>query len=219
MLPNSANFGPGHNSLTVHSASVNVRLVHDYQSPSVAYTKISNSGAVLPDTAVLGTGPNDWTCTKDNKTGLIWEVKTTDGKLRDMGNKYTNYSGDNSSTNADGFISEVNKQSLCGGANWRLPTKQELMTLVNCSDGKYNVDRSCVNYENVIQPTINTTYFPNTLSYMFWSSSSDANLQNYKWFIYFGGGTMNNSNTSGTYYLRLVRDSGSPGNTFVLTSL
>lgn len=222
LLPNSANFGPGNNSLTVHSASVNVRLVHDYQSPSVAYTKISNSGAVLPDSSTLGLGANDWACTKDNRTGLIWEVKTKDSGLRDMGNKYTNFSGDNSSTNADGFTSEVNKQTLCGGANWRLPTKQELMTLVNCSDGKYNVDRSCVNYENVTQPTINTTYFPNTLSYMFWTSSSESNLQNYKWFVYFGYGNISNSNTSGTYHLRLVRDSGSittPGNTFVLTSL
>ena len=196
-----------------------VRLVHDNKP---TYTKISNTGATLPNSAVLGNASNDWACTKDNRTGLIWEVKTKDGGLRDMDNKYTNYPGDNSSTNADGFASEVNKQTLCGVANWRLPTKQELMALVNCSDGKYNVDRSCVNYENLSQPTINTTYFPNTKSYMFWTSSLDANLQNYKWFIYFGYGNISNSNTSGTYNLRLVHDSGSittPGNTFVLTSL
>ena len=61
------------------------------------YSKISNSGSVLPDTATLGSGANDWACTKDNKTGLIWEVKTDDGGLRDKDWYYSWYkpNGDN----------------------------------------------------------------------------------------------------------------------------
>jgi hypothetical protein len=51
--------------------------------PTEGYTKIANDGSELPDSATLGTNPTDWACTKDNKTGLIWEVKTDDGGLRD----------------------------------------------------------------------------------------------------------------------------------------
>jgi hypothetical protein len=175
LIPNSANFGPGNNSLTAHDAAVNVRLVHDYQSPLPAYTKVSNSGAVLPDTAVLGSGANDWACTKDNKTGLTWEVKTTDGGLRDMRNFYnvdgsTSWSTPNvsvwlSASSIDSFISAVNKQSLCGSSDWRLPKNDELLSLIICSDGKYSSTSQpsvCVNYNSVTRPMYNASYFPNT---------------------------------------------------------
>ena len=39
------------------------------------YTKISNSGLPLGAGAALGSGAGDWGCTRDNVTGLIWEVK------------------------------------------------------------------------------------------------------------------------------------------------
>ena len=107
------------------------------------YTKIANNGSSLPDSAVLGTNPTDWACTKDNKTGLIWEVKTSDGGLRDENNMYTNYdaiypkcdrtnceSQLGASTNTDGFVKAVNAQGLCGSSNWRLPTKDELLTIL-----------------------------------------------------------------------------------------
>ncbi|GDX85234.1 hypothetical protein LBMAG43_12760 [Methylococcaceae bacterium] len=58
-------------------------------APTTGYSKISNTGSVLPDSAILGSDQNDWACTKDNKTGLVWEVKTMDGGLRDMSQKYT----------------------------------------------------------------------------------------------------------------------------------
>jgi hypothetical protein len=50
---------------------------------SSTYTKIANNGANLPDSALLGTGPTDWACTRDNRSGLLWEVKTADSGLRD----------------------------------------------------------------------------------------------------------------------------------------
>jgi hypothetical protein len=58
------------------------------------YTKIANDGSELPDSAVLGTKPTDWACTKDNKTGLIWEVKTNDRGLRDTWKRYFWYNPD-----------------------------------------------------------------------------------------------------------------------------
>ena len=43
------------------------------------FTKIANNGTVLPASALLGSGPTEWACTRDNVTALIWEVKTTSG--------------------------------------------------------------------------------------------------------------------------------------------
>ena len=190
------------------------------------YSKISNSGAVLPDTATLGNGVNDWACTKDNKTGLTWEVKTDDGGLRDKDWYYSWYkpSGDNGGSagftdityitpncstkdncNTYAFTNAVNTKGLCGKNDWRMPTKEELMKLMVCSDGKYDTDGSCTNFTSVSTPTINSTYFPNTLDDGYWSSSPDANYSSFAWVVYFGYGSSGYGYGNGGYFVRLVR--------------
>jgi hypothetical protein len=168
------------------------------------YTKVCNSGALegeedCPINPVLGTKPTDWACTKDNKTGLVWEVKTSDGGLRDMNHGYTNYTPDydpkklyGAETNTDSFVHDVNSQGLCGASDWRLPTKDELLGIVKLGAS---------------YPAIDTTYFPNTQHYWFWSSSPYAFAlgSNFAWGVSFGSG---NSNGNGKYYgdyVRLVR--------------
>jgi hypothetical protein len=192
---------------------------------TTGYTKIANDGSELLDDAVLGTNPKDWACTKDNKTGLIWEVKTDDGGLRDKDNTYTNYDaiypkcdwtdcekdypgklGD--STNTDGFVKAVNAQGLCGSSNWRLPTKSELVSLVYCSNDKYKTSGADA-YDYICEdgatyPFINTTYFPNN-SYTFWSSSPHASNSNYAWFVSFDNGTSNSFYKDVMSYVRLVQ--------------
>ena len=166
------------------------------------YTKIANNGSTLPDSAKLGNASTDWGCTKDNKTGLIWEVKTTDGGLRDSAKRYTWDKGND-------FATSVNSQSLCGSSNWRLPTKGELEGLVYCSDGKTKTlgkDESgyiCTGSRTA--PTINTTYFPNTQSNWFWSSSPDAVSSNLAWGVGFNGGSSDYGVKSGNGFVRLVR--------------
>ncbi len=191
------------------------------------YSKISNSGDPLPDSAKLGSGANDWACTKDNRTGLIWEVKTTDFGLRDVGWGYSWYkpSGDNGgdvgytdinvvfgapncstkdNCNTDAFTNAVNTKGLCGKNDWRIPTKDELMKLVYCSDGKYETDGSCTNYISVVQPTINSTYFPNT-SKFYWSSSPYAYYSSLAWSVNFYSGYSNDYSKNVNDFVRLVR--------------
>jgi hypothetical protein len=158
---------------------------------------------------------------------LTWEVKTDDGGLRDKDWSYSWYkpSGDNggnagytdtaygapncstqNNCNTDAFTNAVNTKGLCGKKDWRMPTKDELMKLVVCSDGNFETDGSCTNRSSVAKPTINSTYFPNTVSRWYWSSSPSAYISSNAWYVYFGNG---NSSDGGKNYdggfVRLVR--------------
>jgi hypothetical protein len=207
------------------SVNVSAAVVTPPLSTS-GYTKISNSGATLPDTAVLGSGSNDWACTKDNKTGLTWEVKTDDGGLRDKDWKYSWYEPDSinnggfagyqngnghpewcSGSNCDSYAykNSVNKQTVCGAANWRMPTKDELMKLVLCSDGQYDSYGNCINSNYVVRPTINSKYFPNT-GYWYWTSSTITDNSRDIWYVYFGEGWASNSSKVNEGFIRLVHD-------------
>ena len=148
------------------------------------YTKVCNSGELAgqgtcPSDPILGNGTNDWACTRDNVTGLIWEVKTTSG-LRDAGYLYTWFNphspdGDPGAENPSisdchtavrcdttKFVEEVNAAGLCGAHDWRLPTVQELGGLVDMG-------------QPAGEPAIDPAYFPHTPLMPFWSSTPFAN--------------------------------------------
>lgn len=145
------------------------------QANGFDFTKISNSGAELPSTATLGSDANDWACTRDNVTGLLWEVKVNDPThLRHQGHSYTWYNTDPdtnggdpgveddpsavcsgmSKCNTQAYIKAVNEQAqgLCGHKDWRMPTQEELVSLLDY--GRTNVN----------QPMIDPDYFPHTSS-------------------------------------------------------
>ncbi len=114
------------------------------------YVKVCNSGdkaglGVCPASPTQGPAANEWACTIDNATNLMWEVKTQTGR-RAYGKGYTNY--DNTAlaqkstgafptaaeivaaTNVIDYMTTVNASSLCGASNWRRPTNSELAALV-----------------------------------------------------------------------------------------
>lgn len=171
------------------------------------FTKIANNGSELPANAALGIGPIDWACTRDNVTGLTWEVKTTSG-LRGMSHTYTWYNSD-SATNGGGvgtasggichqtgrcdtekFVQDVNAAGLCGSSSWRMPKVIEL-------EGIADLGRT--------YPAIDTTYFPNTLSSGFWSGSPYANKSINAWLIYFNVGLASIFSRNSGNIVRLVR--------------
>ncbi|MBK6998673.1 MAG: DUF1566 domain-containing protein [Rhodoferax sp.] len=172
------------------------------------FTKIANNGSDLSANATLGSGSADWACTRDNVTGLIWEVKTTFG-LRSQSHTYTWYNS-NSSINGgragtasggtcftsgrcdtEKFVQDVNVAGLCGATDWRMPFRKELTSILDL--GRVN-------------PAIDPDYFPNTPSSDFWSGSPYAGYSSFAWFVHFSNGyAYYDRYRSYGYAVRLVR--------------
>ena len=104
----------------------------------------------------------------------------------------------------DALVDFANNNSLCGKTNWSIPSNEELNQLVN--KGKSNT-------------YIDTTYFPNTVNWHYWSATPSASDNTEAWLVDFGSSYKANDaklvrTTSGR--VRLV--SGSKVNTNSYTS-
>ncbi|MCI5146891.1 MAG: DUF1566 domain-containing protein [Candidatus Electrothrix sp. AR3] len=91
-----------------------------------------------------------------------------------------------------------------GYSDWRMPTVDELKTLVYCSNGRKTKDDSRCN-DGADRPTINQQAFPNTPSSSVWSGSPVAYGTNYAWFVNFDNGISGYGFRYGDRYVRLVR--------------
>ena len=164
------------------------------------FTKLDANGNDLPVTAM------DWSCVRDNHTGLIWEVKTDDGGLRDKDNTYSWYDPDSDTNGGDAgdqdfgscvgsdcdtssFADAVNARGLCGASDWRMPGFDELVSIVH--------------YGRRF-PAIDTDYFPNTTSDDFWSAQA-AEFSIVAWEVNFDEGFDSDDIKIGSNRVRLVR--------------
>lgn len=177
-----------------------------------SYVKLDSSGTPLANQSVLSTTP--WDCVLDTVTGLIWEVKTNDGGLRDGNHTYTWYNStgindggasgtanggvcvDAINCDTEKYVAAVNAVGLCGHTDWRMPTVGELDSLV---DNTYPPPN----------PTIDIRYFPNTQWLSpgsYWSSSPDAGFaaSGRAWIVYFSLGAITGSPKSNPSRVRLV---------------
>jgi hypothetical protein len=149
-----------------------------------------------------------WACVRDNHTGLVWEVKTTDRGIHDKGNTYrwggktalvTQQARDNNwgtfYDDWDTLVDGSNNEALCGFSDWRVPTLMELDSIVDAGR---------------ITPSIDSNYFPNTQSRRYWSSSPDADWRGYAWYVYFDNGYGSNYYRSTSSFVRLVAGAQAP---------
>ena len=176
-----------------------------YTLPTSGFTKVCNNGLYAgqgscPLEPSLGNHLEEWACTRDNSTGLIWEVKTNDVGERNLNRIYTNYSeiynpigSFGSESDASGYVVSVNAIELCGANDWGLPSGVELLGLLN-------------NLAVYPAPMINLTYFPNTVASAFWSSSVALQSVMSAWFVYFDDGFIGNYGRENLSSIRLVRD-------------
>jgi hypothetical protein len=115
-------------------------------------------------------------CVEDTASGLVWEVKLDETGLRNWRNTYTwhapeephhelDYRGTpdggkcaGSRCDTTSFVQAVNSATLCGFADWRMPSKDELFSI---SDLR-KVDNP---------PTANMDFFPHTQAIEYWSGN------------------------------------------------
>jgi hypothetical protein len=140
------------------------------------FTKLDASGSELAADA------SSWSCVRDNHTGLIWEVKTTDGGLQHNLESYLwggkgadGYSDPNREGEYDEgwnmLVDDVNDNSLCGLTNWALPTHEELTTILH--RGKVNT-------------LADLAYFPNMVDVRYWAANPYFEDSGEAWIVDFG---------------------------------
>ena len=92
-------------------------------------------------------------------------------------------------TNAIGYKQVVNAIGLCGYRDWRLPTVDELKGLIVSG----------------VTPSIDSSWFPNTISAFYWTSSPYVDDVRYAWGVNFFTGTVGFNLRNYTLLVRLVR--------------
>ena len=156
-----------------------------------SFTKLDANGDPLDVSAL------DWACVKDNVTGLVWEVKTTDSSIHDKNNVYAwggvtrqGDFGDTFSADWDSLVNGSNNNNFCSYSDWRVPSLKELESLIDFS---------------VNGQTIDSNYFPNTTPSRYWSATPASRHMSRAWFVQFANGQTASTNRVGTRLLRLVR--------------
>lgn len=187
------------------------------------FTKLNRFADELADTAP------EFSCIRDNVTGLIWEVKSPNTgilpntQLREGQNHYTWYLNSEdgvqtgsvvgtanstcpsgNSCNLQVYVNEVNALDYCGGTNWRVPSYTELLTLLNYAKHGQSL-------------LLDDNYFPNTPSsnlladgLIYWTSQTAADGTSLSQAYIFD---MSDGNDlaypkSNTAFVRLVRTAG-----------
>ena len=184
----------------------------NYSINPMSYNKLDSSGNNLPDSAF------EWVMVRDNVTGLVWEMKqdkdgiTNYDNPNDADNTYTWYDSNldpetgnagipGDGTDTEDFINDLNATNFGGHADWRMPSRKELRTIVDYS-------------RNI--PAINTVYFSNTQANFYWSSTIRlCGASKGAWIMNFYAGDGGGYDVYGSYcYVRAVR-SGQPQSKFI----
>jgi len=143
----------------------------------------------------------------DTQTNLMWEKKTTAvgsgenlGDLHDVDNLYTwcqatgNKEGPRCLNNPSSWIGEVNAAAFAGFSDWRVPTSEELLTIV---------DRNVMTCDR--GPACIDPLFGATEPFDYWSSKEVS--PNVAWIGNFPRGILRFGTKSDGAHVRAVRNS------------
>lgn len=132
-----------------------------------SFVKIGASGLELPADA------DEWVAVKDRSTNLIWSRHSINSE---------SYQWAKAKEIAAGV-------DLCGWKDWRLPTRKELLTLVD---------------DTRVSPAINTDFF-DCKSDWYWTSTEAAESSDCAWFVGFYLGDSNWNDRGNVGFVRAVR--------------
>jgi hypothetical protein len=158
-----------------------------------SFTKLGAQGEAL-DSAAL-----EWSCIKDNVTGLIWENKTADGGLHDHDKLYTQFSPAydpqgkyGASDDVQGLVNAVNTAGWCGAHDWRAPDVHELQSLVD-----YGI--------SFPGPVIDEGFFTFAKNSRYWAVTAHIRKMDEGWVVYFDDGRIYEESRQTKLPVRLVR--------------
>jgi hypothetical protein len=132
--------------------------------------------------------------TKDNVTGLVWKscLQGWDGAACANDNADPNTYTWVNALDACTALNNLNSGAgYAGRTTWRLPTVEELSTLLNYG---------------VMHPAIDTMHFPNTQTDYYWSSSAYVANAGRAWYVNFSHGYVNGSVKPNSFHVRCVAD-------------
>ncbi|MDQ7074396.1 MAG: DUF1566 domain-containing protein [Gammaproteobacteria bacterium] len=169
------------------------------------YRKLDPQGDILPVESA------SWSCVLDQRSGLIWETKSTEVGLQHKDNTYSWFDpdvagkereqgrkngGECSQSECDtlAYQNSLNGSKICGRVNWRVPSRAELKSLVEKDKAQS-------------KPMVNGFFFVNTLPEGYWSKNSYQDYKVYAWGVLFSNGREGYGYKSSSLHLRLVSDS------------
>lgn len=155
---------------------------HPPTDPKVSQSRF-NKIDIQGNAVGIWSGP--WQCVRDQQTGLLWEVKTDNETIHDGDWTYSwHIEGIGVTNNGDCFfesercdtedlIRHANEEKTCGVDRWRLPTTQELLTLVSTQarSGDAVIDKD---------------FFPHTRRGDYWTANANEKLESI--FAHLGAG-------------------------------
>jgi hypothetical protein len=152
------------------------------------FTKVCMSGELAgtgscPASPVVGHEPNNWACTRDNTSLLVWSIESFANKTWAQATDHTSGS----------LVAGYNGSARCGfHANWRVPTRDELGSIVPQGDGSRAVDMR---------------YFPEAVYDWHWSSDTVPAYPGRAWigFFYNGLTLPRDKDRPMSMHVRLVR--------------
>ncbi|MDM7861934.1 DUF1566 domain-containing protein [Alteromonas sp. ASW11-36] len=176
------------------------------------FTRLNQNGDEVDDVT------QPWRCVRDNITGYVWEIKTAAAGLHATDNLYSWYQEEDNGgfegerngadtvctlaeCNTSAYIAAVNAEGLCGFFDWRLPSHDELLSIVH--------------YGVINTPLVDESYFPETgqlsqAPLWYWTVQPNADgVQDEEaqaaWAIDFATGVDNFLNKRNAARIRLVR--------------
>lgn len=141
------------------------------QASAWDFVKVGGAGETVEVEGAAAHG-----CVLDRRTGLLWEVKLSTPGFRHRDELFTWYSSDSAEHNGEpglmdggrcalercdteAFVTAVNAAGLCGRNDWRLPSRDEALTLLD----PQRIGQG---------PTLDPEYFPNAVGTECWTATT-----------------------------------------------